>query len=82
MPTLQYIAKEDSLEIDAKGKDEVFINQLLKTKIPKYEFPEEYLSFLDSREDKMQNLFINELKENHEKLKIEEQGKNLCLKRK
>lgn len=56
---IQYVAKDDNIIVKSNTRySNYFIERLLETKIPKYEFPCTYLSLLESNDDKNDTLIV------------------------
>lgn len=81
---IEYIAKDDSISINSNtGYSTYFIRRLLETKIPKYEFPNEYISLLEENCDKTDDLFIEDkIGRKKENLQFQDTGKRLILTKK
>lgn len=81
---IKYIAKDDSISVSSSiSYSNHFIEKLLETKIPKYEFPNEYISLLDGNDDKTNDLFVNDIiGRKKENLQFEGKGKGLVLTKK
>ncbi len=77
---IKYTPKNDSLSIEANTKyNSYFIERLLETKIPKYEFLNEYIELLNNN-DKTSYLFIDdELNKKKENLEFKENDKKIVL---
>lgn len=60
--SIRYDAKEDNISIKSNTTyTTFFIEQLLKTKIPKFELPDEYISYIEKSNDKTDVMFIDDL---------------------
>ncbi len=56
---LEYLSKEDILSIHSKDiLSSVVVNELIETKIPKYEFSKEYYDLLENRVDKQSHFYV------------------------
>ena len=59
---IEYVAENDNISIKANvDYSTYFIEMLFQTKIPKYELPDEYISLLEEKNDKANDLYIDDI---------------------